>query len=69
MKNAIFNLHEHEAIWRFGLLADDSHVLSYLIFVENLERCLKICCLLQSLLALFATDLVCLLRNEKYKAN
>ena len=28
------------------LLADDSHVISYLIFVENWERCLKIvvCC-------------------------
>ena len=23
------------------LLADDSHVISYLIFVENWERCLK----------------------------
>ena len=30
------------------LLADDSHVISYLIFVENWERCLKICRLLQS---------------------
>ena len=25
------------------LLADDSHVISYLIFVENRERCHKIC--------------------------
>ena len=25
------------------LLADDSHVISYLIFVENWERCPKIC--------------------------
>ena len=24
------------------LLADDSHVISYLIFVENCERCLKL---------------------------
>ena len=30
------------------LLADDSHVRSYLIFVENWERCPKICRLLQS---------------------
>ena len=30
------------------LLADDSHVISYHIFVENWERCLKICRLLQS---------------------
>ena len=29
-------------------LADDSHVISYLIFVENWERCCKICPLLQS---------------------
>ena len=29
------------------LLADDSHVISYLIFVENWERCRKICRLLQ----------------------
>ena len=28
------------------LLADDSHVISYLIFVENMERCRKICQLL-----------------------
>ena len=30
------------------LLADDSHLISYLIFVENWERCRKICRLLQS---------------------
>ena len=30
------------------LLADDSQVISYLIFVKNWERCLKICHLLQS---------------------
>ena len=29
------------------LLADDSHVISYVIFVEHWERCLKICRLLQ----------------------
>ena len=29
------------------LLADDSHLISYLIFVENWEICLKICRLLQ----------------------
>ena len=29
------------------LLADDSHVISYLIFGENLEKCHKICRLLQ----------------------
>ena len=29
------------------LLTDDSHVISYLIFVENWERCPKICRLLQ----------------------
>ena len=29
------------------LLADDFHVISYLIFVENSERCRKICRLLQ----------------------
>ena len=28
------------------LLADDSHEKSYLIFFENLDRCLKICRLL-----------------------
>ena len=35
------------------LLADDSHVISYLIFVENWERCRKICRLLQLGLALY----------------
>ena len=30
------------------LLADDSHVKSYLIFVENWERCRKMCRPLQS---------------------
>ena len=30
------------------MLADDSHVISYLIFVKNSEKCHKICCLLQS---------------------
>ena len=30
------------------LLADDSHEISYLIFVENKEVCRKICRLLQS---------------------
>ena len=30
------------------LLADDSHVISYLIFVKNWEKYRKICCLLQS---------------------
>ena len=30
------------------LLADASHVISYLILVKNWERCLKICRLLQS---------------------
>ena len=29
------------------LLADDSHVIPYLIFVKNWERCCKICSLLQ----------------------
>ena len=30
------------------LLADDSYDISYLIFFKNLERCRKICRLLQS---------------------
>ena len=34
------------------LLADDSHVISYLIFVENWGNYCKICRLLQSGLAL-----------------
>ena len=34
------------------LLADDSLEISYHIFFENWGRCCKICCLLQSLLAL-----------------
>ena len=33
------------------LLADNSHVISCLIFVKNWERCLKICRLLQSWLS------------------
>ena len=32
---------------RFSLLVDDTHVISYLIFVENWERCFKMCRLLQ----------------------
>ena len=32
------------------LLADDSHVISYLIFAENWERCRKICRLLSALM-------------------
>ena len=38
------------------LLADDSPVISYLIFVENWERCHKICRLLQSGLALLRVN-------------
>ena len=34
------------------LLADNSHEISFLISFENQERCHKICCLLQSGLAL-----------------
>ena len=34
------------------LLTDNSHEISYLIFVKNLERCRKICCLLRAWLAL-----------------
>ena len=41
-------------------LADGSHEISYLIFFENWERCLKICRLLQSLLVLRVNDLVLL---------
>ena len=40
------------------LLADDSHVISYLIFVENWERCLKMFRLLQSWLALLGLMLL-----------
>ena len=29
------------------LPADNSHEISYLIFLENWERCRKMCCLLQ----------------------
>ena len=34
------------------LMADDFYEISYLIFFENLERCQKICRLLQSCFAL-----------------